>query len=376
VEKALITNTVKITWQGHEVDVPVNIVNKELYAEYQVLDNQRRTAKDRYWECPNGKKVDLFGSQHFIKRDMLKNGCQQKSVDKAFEISGKFKKIAGRLISMKRRFNSIDGNSYRTSPVLEERYSEILDLFGKYYTETEVHRIISTEWEYKNLTFNEVKKFAIQNRDKIAELRRQQEEEYSDISIHSKRSQLGKLNYLLQDRMQHYEKKPTIENSREIRAIIMDAVKIVNGNQIKLDISGKIDIEATLTVSMEYQQTVLKQMTIQQLVLSRVAAKLNVNPIMLMSRLAHSWYSKFNGFNKNDDLINSKPLYPSAINYDFSDLGVKFEKQEGFDDRMKELPIIKDIEVVEDISARILKLIKEKKQTVDSIKDKHNPNIF
>lgn len=362
-----MNEAVKVIWEEVEVDVPINVINKPLYAEWYVRKERVANHPNRYIFDSKGKKYDLTQPKAAIIRGLRNNGCSKKEIEELSAKTFYFGSERGKLTSIYRKINSLDGNSYNQDSTLNVREAEIIDLFGRYCTEAEVHKIVTQEWGYE-ISFGRIRQFAVKNREKIIETQRQYEEEYNDISIGSKRSRLGKLNYLLQVRQQIFEKGNKIEDSREIRAILQDARKEVEGDTLKIDVSGKIDIEATLSV--EYQENVLKGMTVQQLVLSRVAARLGVNPTFLMSRLVNSYYSKFNGFRRNSDLENSVPLYPSSINYDFDDLIKKNIKIEEKIEHTKDLPDIQDVEIVEDVKTKLLKAIKAKQESVNKLQKK------
>ena len=65
-----------------------------------------------------------------------------------------------------------------------------------------------------------------------------------------------------------------------------------------MTVDGRIDINATLHAETNVM-AVMKQMSINALVVGLTAAKVGLNPTVLISQLASSWYAKFNGFNGN-----------------------------------------------------------------------------
>ena len=65
-----------------------------------------------------------------------------------------------------------------------------------------------------------------------------------------------------------------------------------------MTVDGKIDINATIQAETNVM-SVMKQMSINALVVGLTAAKAGLNPAVLIAQLANSWYSQFNGFNGN-----------------------------------------------------------------------------
>lgn len=210
---------------------------------------------------------------------------------------------------------------------IEDRTSEILELFGQEYSVAEVHKIFKER--NINIPYPSLLRFAKRNDEKIRELKNQWREDINDVSISIKRSRLEKLNYLLNDLLQNYETATPlnkIQYSKEMRGIIEQARKEVEGEEVKLTVTGRIDIEATISSYLNESQ-ILRDLTIHQIVISRVAARLGLNSMVIIERLANSFYSQFNGFRPNNDL-STKILYPSSTNYDILDLENKNKKLE------------------------------------------------
>ena len=96
-----------------------------------------------------------------------------------------------------------------------------------------------------------------------------------------------------------------------ILRIIEQARKEVKGNEVKMTVDGRIDINATLHGETNVMN-VMKQMSINALVVGLTAAKAGLNPTVIISQLANSWYSKFNGFNGNV-MDGANVQLPSAL---------------------------------------------------------------
>lgn len=217
---------------------------------------------------------------------------------------------------------------------MNNQTSRILELLGQDYSVSEVHKIL---WRDKiNIPYPSLLRFAKRNEEKIRELRNNWREDIQDVSISIKRSRLEKLNYLLNDLLQNYDNATPLNRipySKEIRGILEQARKEVEGEEIKLTVSGRIDVEATIA-SYINESHLLRDLTIHQIVISRVAARMGIASGAIIDRLANSFYNKFNGFRSNNDL-STKILYPSAVNYDILDLQ---EKNKALEQKVFEAP--------------------------------------
>lgn len=175
----------------------------------------------------------------------------------------------------------------------------IMELFGKFYTVTDVSKVMAKEYKIK-VPEDELKKFYVENRDLITRRRAEYVLQNKDFRIATETGRLEVLNQMLVE----VEIKnraaggSNVDYCNLILRIIEQARKEVKGNEIKMTVDGRIDINATLHAETNIM-SVMKQMSINALVVGLTAAKAGLNPTVLIAQLASSWYSKFNGFNGN-----------------------------------------------------------------------------
>ena len=268
----------------------------------------------------------------------------------------------GVLMSYSRQVGKKPSNYKTHKP--EEFADSIIELYGRDYTTQEIHRIFQKK--NRKMDFQTLVKFSQDNKEKIRVIRDKWRQEYTDVPITAKRTRLEKLDYLLGDLLVLYE-ETTASNkttfSKEIRGVLEQARKEVEGDEIKLTISGRIDVDATINQYMT-DTRFLQDLTIHQIVISRVAARLGISSRYLIDKLANSFYSQYNGFRKNDDL-STKILYPSATNYDILDLETKNkamkEKQELMAEEVKYVEVTNKPTINKELlKSRINEMLKNK----------------
>lgn len=188
----------------------------------------------------------------------------------------------------------------------------ILELFGKFYTITDVHKVMLKEYRIK-IPENELKKFYVENRDSITKRRAAYVLDSKDFRVATESGRLEVLNQLLIDaELKNRTAGGTDpEMSVLILKILEQARKEVKGNELKMTVDGSIDINATLHAENNVKE-VMGQMSINALVVGLTAAKSGLNPSVLIAQLANSWYAKFNGFNGNV-MDGEEVLLPSAL---------------------------------------------------------------
>jgi len=175
----------------------------------------------------------------------------------------------------------------------------ILELFGKFYTIADVAKIMAKEYRIK-IPEDELKKFYVEHRDLVTRRRAEYVLQNKDFRVATETGRLEVLNQMLVE----VEIKnracggSNVDYCNLILRIIEQARKEVKGNEIKMTVDGKIDINATIQAETNVM-SVMKQMSINALVVGLTAAKAGLNPAVLIAQLANSWYSQFNGFNGN-----------------------------------------------------------------------------
>lgn len=203
----------------------------------------------------------------------------------------------------------------------------ILELFGKFYTIGDVAKVMAKEYRIK-VPEEELKKFYVDNRDLISRRRAEYVLQNKDFRIATETGRLEVLNQMLVDVEIRNKAQggANTELNNLILRIIEQARKEVKGNEIKMTVDGRIDINATLHAESNINLTMGK-MSINSLVIGLTAAKAGLNPAVLIAQLAHSWYKQFNGFNGNV-MDGAAVELPSALirSYDWEKIEAESRK--------------------------------------------------
>lgn len=253
----------------------------------------------------------------------------------------------------------------------------ILELFGKFYTITDVAKVMAKEYRIK-IPEDELKKFFVDNRDLITRRRAEYVLQNKDFRIATETGRLEVLNQMLVE----VEIKnraaggSNVDYCNLILRIIEQARKEVKGNEIKMTVDGRIDINATLHAETNIM-SVMKQMSINALVIGLTAAKAGLNPAVLISQLANSWYAKFNGFNGNI-MDGAAVQLPSALikQYDWGKIEQQADKFVGEFTPIEEVIEEKEPEanaIAEDRRKTLLERLKAMKQAKHMEDTRANP---
>ena len=347
------------------VQGPVRVRNKKEMEEARVRYNKLR----QEWDETEQDRVVTFLNRKFDLSLPLFKGYLHKIKEEEgqeyLERHKKYSVMRKEMTKLESALGILPDGQKTPFEIMTIYKDQILEMLGKDLTATEISIVLKKKGE--KVHPREIRK--LQHYEEVQDMRKKWREDLSDLSISVKKSRLNKLNYLLIDLYELYKNaglSMRLNISKEIRGILEQARKEVEGEELKLTVSGKIDVEATINHYMR-DSGLLQGLTIQQLVISRISSRLGLNSQYFMDRLAYSFYAKWNGFRKNDDL-KTKPIYPSASNYDILDLERK--SKDLVEHERQKYPQVEDAVIVEGNTVRqnllkALKRIGERKELAD-----------
>ena len=271
-------------------------------------------------------------------------------------------RLKGQMSAFKMKAFGIHDWGDQYASTLDGKKAEIIEYFGRYYSCTDVHKIITKDWGMP-CTYNAVTAF----RKRHAELIRQRQDEYaqdfSDIKLGYKRSRLEELSYLYFVRKQEFKRDGvySLPNSREMRELLKQIEHEMEGD--KLVIEGDIKVQTEQRIEIHVFNQLMHEVSIKNLILARVSARIKIDPLVLMARLTQSYYKKFNGF--SNEVSDDEPIYPSKLIYNFEEIARRQdEKKRELKEISSEAKVLSepDIRTAKEIKEALIKRIIGKKQ--------------
>ncbi len=337
--------------------VPKAVVNRDAYLEYVKLKEHPMLGDARIVQTSNANlTLDLGMPIHRLKKflpDLPE--AEQKDI---LAQHAAVKSLTARLGILKQKsYGLIRGNFIEDNGYLDPRKTELFELFGRFYTTEEVHRVINEQWGLE-VSKNTVAAFKTKYLDKITELQEKYKRDYSHVRLGYKRARLDELTYIYQKRKDIYETNPSVENHRLLLQTLEQVRKEVDGDELKVTFEGKLDINATINVHI--QNDLLQKISIKDIVIGNLCAKYNVDPKILLHRLHKSFYAKFVGTVKpEDDLLEAEMIYPSQAIYDFDKI-VRLNKQLDIEEAQIVEEETKKVEKVKPTGAALKQSLQEK----------------
>lgn len=283
------------------------------------------------------ESVDLKGKRADVRNRLLSRGGTEGDLKEAEEFMKELEPLKSDLEYKTIYYNKIisKNNSSREGKIgrfFGEHTETLIDLFGKLNPVEEIVKIMKAETGVE-LTKIELTTFYNTNKAVIEKRKDEFLKSAGSYKISNDAGRLEILNSMLTDMLIRYKQaladnKDTVamNYSKEIKGILEQARKEIKGNELKLTVDGRIDISATLHGA-ENAGRILQTIPINSIVVGLVAAKVGLNPLTLVHQLATSYYSDFNGFNKNI-LGRDKINLPGDLvrTYDWGDLEEKNKK--------------------------------------------------
>lgn len=228
-----------------------------------------------------------------------------------------FHKINNKANAQKRKaFGGTMGRTKKYGGVLATRKQELIEYFGRMFTVDEMLKHINEDWGIQ-IGRQAVEKF---RKEHAVEIERKIEvfkSSYSDIRLGVKRSRLEELVWLYAQQKDKYKDTLSREDYKLLLTTLESIRKEAEGDRLTID--GKVDVSYEANIQMHLREEVFKTLNLKEIILGRVAARMNVNPVKLIYSLNQSFYKKFSNVlgdfneNENDDDVT----FPSQMNYNF-----------------------------------------------------------
>jgi|GEM_PF-4168850 len=233
-----------------------------------------------------------------------------------------YKRLQGQAGHIKRQLNKVVGADGKVQHVLDTHRGQLLEWFARHYDVREVHRRCIVDLEL-DVSYEVLRKWQARNIESIKQGQFAARQDITDLPFVHKRVRLQELHDHYLQAKQLYDQTKRVPD-RDACLRIMELIrKEVEGDV--LNVHGKIDIEANITVTVEQrlQADLVKQLPMQALILAKVAAARGLDPTWLLTRLQQSYYNRFNGWVSGQQSANGPSddfVFPSERGYDYNQI--------------------------------------------------------
>lgn len=339
---------------------------KKAQEELDEIEKHDLFKGDGYYTCSDGTMVSYRGITKVIRVQMMH--LQEEEIQEVLDINATYRSLASKRM-MLRRIVAHEPLFQKNQDweKCKERSQELLDLFGKMYSGAEIHKIVTVEWGYSRVLYDEhILQFQRDNIDTITKLKDEYQKNVSNVRLVHKRSRLDELTYLYQTRKMKYEHSQQKTDHELMLKTLEQIRREVEGQRIT--INGQIQVEHELAVQDHVNSEILKYLNINDIIIGRLCSRLGVNPKYILYRLHTSYYSKFTGFLPDSMGEENEVTYPSQIVYDFNRIAKLNESLITEDIEYKEENEITDEPKALSIKELLSQKLKEKQDKIDAQK--------
>jgi len=190
---------------------------------------------------------------------------------------------------------------------------DIIELLGRMFTVAEVVKIMGED-NGVIVQENEVKDVLKKH---IVEIERKREEfrnRVTDVRLYNKRPRLEELAWMYSKMKARYVAINSTDAYNAMLRTLEQIRKEAEGDI--LTVNGAVDINIEVTIQNHIQKEILKTINLKEIILGRVAARMNYDPKKLVAGLHNSYYAKFVDISGDFD-EDAEMQYPSNTAYDF-----------------------------------------------------------
>ena len=364
-----------------EIEIPTSVVNEEAYIRYiKLKDSPVLEAGKRNIYTSNAdividplillrviksrlEPLKFTEQEEILKRVTVVKVLHRQMVESKAEAFGKAAPT------------SINTTSTESAMLfLDERSAEVLGYYGRYLSDKDIRKIIHVDWGM-DIPQHAITKFRRSQQDKIQALQETFKKSTDEVRLSHKRGRLEEYTFLYEDRKRKYESTGARAEAELMIKILKQLKDEMHINS--LNISGEVTHKIELTVAEHVEREIMGSLAINDIIIARAAFRMGVNPALLINRLHNSIYSKFSGFNtQNQDFMSEEVQYPSTMVYDWKAIAKKHKNPE---EQRKEYSKFEEIkgeekDSISNIRAELKAKLLAKKGKIDKIEENIEKN--
>ena len=311
-------------------DIPPEIVDPVSWKKYLIL-KESNTLKRIHVLASDGTEINLMWFPKKL-RDTIKHLsiAEQEEILQMYNSRKSTQFAANRLLAVARGSYDLARKKKRAERDEFEKLNvsdvslvdDIKELLGKMFTPKEVVRILAESRQIE-VQLDYVQEVLKRHINDIEKLRNDFRNRVQDVRLYSKRPRLEELSWMYTQMKMRYKALRSVDAYNAMLRTLEQIRKEAEGDQIF--VNGAIDVNVEAEIKLHIQQTIYKSINLKEIILGRVAARMNWDLPKLVAGLHNSYYARFIPGNDEYD-PNAEMEYPSSMNYDFNFIQHEHEK--------------------------------------------------
>lgn len=297
--------------------VPPDVVNVKEYRKYLVLLNNP-ILKNTSYTTSEGETLNIAMLPHHLKKRIAHLSPQEQ--EDILALKSRYNAMRAKVTTAKALAYGHSGRlggrkaEELTSLIPSPFQADVIELLGRMFTVPEVVRIMGEENGIM-VTEDDVKDVL---KNHITEIERKREEfrtKVSDVRLYNKRARLEELTWMYSQMKLRYVALNTTDTYNSLLRTLEQIRKEAEGDV--LNINGALDVNVEVAIQEHIKKEIYSRVNLIEVILGRVAARMNYDPVKLIAGLHNSYYAKFVGISGELD-ENAEMQYPSSSPYDFA----------------------------------------------------------
>lgn len=299
------------------IEIPEGVINPKEYKKMIALQ-KHPLLRNTIYIASDGSEINFAMLPHFLKKRIEHLAYREQ--ESIMELKRQYNVLRAKISAAHAKAYGRSGRSggrskeevekYRVSPFEED----IMELLGRMFTVAEVVKIMGED-NGIIITENDVKDVLKKH---IVEIERKREDfrnRVADVRLYNKRPRLEELAWMYSKMKARYVALNGIDAYNSMLRTLEQIRKESEGDII--NINGAVDVNIEVKIQNHIQKEILKTINLREIILGRVAARMNYDPAKLIAGLHNSYYAKFVDIGGDYD-PSAEMVYPSSSAYDFT----------------------------------------------------------
>lgn len=306
-----------------KIEIPEEVIDQKAYIKYTILMNNP-ILKNRIINMSDGNEVNIGLLPHVFKKKIehLPPKEQELLLERKQEYMHLLQKKNIALAQAYGNAGRYGGRKTKDGETSYQKKAElaleqdIITLLGRMFSIQEVVRIL-VEDNGIAVSTEKVKQIMAKNLVTIERAREEFRNKVTDVRLYNKRPRLEELAWMYSKMKMRYIAMNSTDAYNAMLRTLEQIRKEAEGDI--LNINGAVDVNLNVELQAHIQKEIIKTINIKEIILGRIAARMNYDCKKLVAGLHNSYYNQFVQISGDFD-PNAEMQYPSLINYDFAEI--------------------------------------------------------
>lgn len=306
-----------------KIEIPEEVVDQKAYIKYTVLMNNP-ILKNRIIDLSDGGEVNIGLLPHVFRKKIehLPPKEQEVLLERKQDYMRLLQKKNIALAQAYGNAGRYGGRKNKDGELSYQKKAElaleqdIITLLGRMFSIQEVVKIL-VEDNGIAVSTEKVKQIMAKNLVTIERAREEFRNKVTDVRLYNKRPRLEELAWMYSKMKMRYIAMNSTDAYNAMLRTLEQIRKEAEGDI--LNINGAIDVNLSVELQAHIQKEIIKTINIKEIILGRIAARMNYDCKKLIAGLHNSYYNQFVQISGDFD-PNAEMQYPSLVNYDFAEI--------------------------------------------------------